>query len=448
MIMKYLIYLLLLLSPVLISAQMVEHASMNLPPATAMTGSPLTLTCASVTGTQGTSQTTTISWSGLTQTITVPATTGYLVSKDNATFTTSTTITATGTGSQILYYALSSSNSPGTVNGTCTITAPGVPNVVITLNGTVSSVPLITLSPTSITGLNGTAGTAGPSQGYTLSFVGVAGVLATSTAPVEISKDGGGSWNLTQSVTSSPTSMLARIASSATAGPVSINIIHTASGATTQNEAVTGTVSSGTSDSVQFLFTASTTPTPPAGVVRVAGNPAASVITATGGLSNSITLTSVATANWAQLSGTGSALDNGGKAGSTVPFMPDPSLRSIWFMFSSSGHFADSTVVTMAKPQIIIAGLNPALTYKVYIGASLDNAQFSLTCNNKFRIVGAATYISPLMDQFGNNTHPTAAEGPQFTSVTPNASGQLKFYFFTEVGQEVTTVATIKVVQN
>jgi hypothetical protein len=102
----------------------------------------------------------------------------------------------------------------------------------------------------------------------------------------------------------------------------------------------------------------------------------------------------------------------------------------------------------MAKPQVIIAGLNPALTYKVYIGSSLDDGQFSLTCTNKFRIVGASTYISGLMNQLGNTTHPTAAEGPQFTSVTPNASGQLKFYFFTEVGQEVTCVSTIKVVQN
>lgn len=447
LIMKKYLLLLLFALPIMVSAQLVEHASMNLPLSTAMSGTPLTLTCTSVAGSQGTSQSTSIAWTGLTATITVPATTGYVVSKDNSTFTTSTTIAASGTGSQTLYYALASSNSAGTVNGTCTITASGVPNVVITLNGTVSSVPLITLSPTSLSGVNGTAGTAGIAQNYTLSFVGVGGVTATSTAPVEISKDGGSTYALTQSVLASPTTMMARIASTASAGPVSVTITHVASGATTQNEAITGTVSSGTSDSVQFMLTATTTPTPPSGAVRVAGNPASSVITATGGLSNSITFTSVATANWAANSGSCS-LDNGGKTGSTVPFMPDPSLRGIWYMFSSSGGYGDSLTVTMAKPQIIIAGLNPSLTYKIYIGSSLDNAQFSLTCTNKYRVVGAATYISGLFNQFANTTHPTAAEGPQFTTAAPNASGQLKFYFFTEPGQEVSTVSTVKIVQN
>jgi uncharacterized protein (DUF2141 family) len=104
---------------------------------------------------------------------------------------------------------------------------------------------------TSTTSLNlgtTTAGTAGTPQTFTVSGIGLVGDI-TVTAPtgVELSDDGGSSWQTVVTVTPSggkvaETTLSARITAGASEGAVSGNITVTSTSATTRNVAVSGTV--------------------------------------------------------------------------------------------------------------------------------------------------------------------------------------------------------------
>src|ERR1700754_1554966 len=173
--MKRLLVLLALL-PIFRQAQIINVRSTAAPasvPVASLSASQTTLICTSVAGSQGLSQQTKSTGSTLgTNPVTVPAPTGYLVSLNNSSFATSQTINpSSGSVDQFVYFALASTNTPGAINGTSTVTCTGagVAPVTITLNGLVTSGPSLSVSPTLLT-LNGSAGAAGTIANAAVSF--------------------------------------------------------------------------------------------------------------------------------------------------------------------------------------------------------------------------------------------------------------------------------------
>lgn len=96
-----------------------------------------------VLGSRGTSVSGTLSGSGLgANNATVPAPTGFVVSLDNSSFSSSQTVVpSSGSINQTIWYAIASTASVGPVSGTSTITCvgAGVASVPVSLAGTVSS---------------------------------------------------------------------------------------------------------------------------------------------------------------------------------------------------------------------------------------------------------------------------------------------------------------------
>lgn len=397
------------------------------------------------------SQSFTLFGSGLTSNVVLTAPTNFEISTDNATFTATVTIVpSSGTiPGQLIYNRIKNSAPLGVVSGNVTSSGGGVAsNPSVALSGTVANnTAVVTVSPGTLTGLNTTGGVSGTAQTLAVTFANITGSV-TATAPntsFEVSQD-----NITfapsQSFSSgSPVTLYVRATSSAPAGAISGTMTVAAIGVTTQNVSLSGTVGAGSKDSVKFAFSL-TNHTVPSGYTKVFGDPSTGVRTASGGVLNSITISSVATNHWSALSGS-SAYDIDGLLGSTVPGIPDSLLQRGWYMYSAvpGGLQSDSATLGLSINQLLIGGLNPAATYTISWSASLDASRFGLVCQNKLRIQGITMYISPLLQESNNTSQPTT---PQFTSVQPDASGNLKVYIFTEAASELAILAALTIKQN
>lgn len=134
--------ILLAIFPCLVQAQIVDVHSAAAPPAipvASLSVSPATLTCTSIAGTQGLSQSYTITGANLaTNFVTVTAPAGYVVSKDNSSFSGTQTVSPiSGSINQVIYVALGASNSAGTNNGSVSNDCPGASLIApVTVNGT------------------------------------------------------------------------------------------------------------------------------------------------------------------------------------------------------------------------------------------------------------------------------------------------------------------------
>ena len=108
--------------------------------------------------------------------------------------------------------------------------------------------PTLTVSPSSLDLGTTTAGTAGTEESYTISGADLtANVTVTAPTGVQVSDDGGTTWNSSLTLTESDgtlisTTIEARISASAVVGSVTGSISNTSTGATTQDVAVSGTV--------------------------------------------------------------------------------------------------------------------------------------------------------------------------------------------------------------
>ncbi len=117
-----------------------------------------------------------------------------------------------------------------------------------------------------------------------------------------------------------------------------------------------------------------------------------------------------------------------------------------FFTYSGGTHNADSTVLTLSKPQYTIGGLTTSATYTINMTGSLNSAT-NFASLNKYRIVGATTYVSGTFNS-PNGCYTNTSGGVTFPNVQPDGSGNIKVYLFTEVGQEAAPNAGIKGVQN
>lgn len=406
-----------------------------------MSTSPGTLTLTSTAGTQGGSQSTTLTWANLgSNAITIPAPTGYVVSLNNTTWASSQTISSPGaSGSQTIYYALASSNSAGPVNATSTIACTALSlTAPVALNGTVSAAASLSVSPSTLT-LTSITGTQGGAQSTTITGSGLGSNLVTIPAPPTgyVDSIAGSTW-LTTSRTITPSSgnvsqiVYYALASGNAAATYNTTTTITDAGAGVSGAVLTLNGTTSTSGSTVYAFDFSlTSHAAPSGFTNVFGNPTTSVLT---GTSNGVTISTVATANWSGYSGAGSD-DTYGMTGSTISYFPDSVLYRSLFTYSGSTHLSDSATMGLSKPQFTASGLTPGQSYTLKVASSASSA-YGFTCNNVLRAEGNPTYgvlISNNIGDVRNNT----TQYYLITGIIASASGTINIYTNTTSGQQI-----------
>lgn len=248
------LFLLFLFIPGLLQAQILDNSHIQEPPS--MYINPTSLSgLSSNAGTQGLAVGYTLTWyqwPGSTITITAP--TGYVVSTDSSTWSTSggskTYTPSSIAGSVRLYTALAAGNVSGIYTGNITHTASGVtyaPSLAV--SGSTSTVASLSVAPTSLT-LTDTAGTSGHPQTLTATFSSLSGnvnvTVPTAPVPLELSINGGSTWSSSQSFsTGSPLAVLVRVTSGASAGTIVDTVAFATTGVSTIKIPIGGTVSSG-----------------------------------------------------------------------------------------------------------------------------------------------------------------------------------------------------------
>ncbi|MEO6477389.1 MAG: FN3 associated domain-containing protein [Luteolibacter sp.] len=203
-----------------------------------------------VAGTASTSQNFTVSGTALTADISVSAPSNFEVSTDDATFSSSATLTQSGgSASGIIYTRIAASAPAGSVSGNITLSSTGATNKTVALSGTVNALnaPLLDATPASLTGFSTSAGVVSAAQTFSASGTNLTGNI-TITAPSGYEVATSGSYGPTVILTPSSGTVLStvisvRISTAAAAGSASGNVAVTSTGATTVNVAVSGTVS-------------------------------------------------------------------------------------------------------------------------------------------------------------------------------------------------------------
>lgn len=439
------ILFLLLLSPFLAQSQILRLnliADTAAPaPSVIITGTYTSFT--TVTGTPSGSQSVTFVGSNLLGSVTFTARTGMQVSSDNSSWGTTAVYTQSGgSNSGTVWARIASATSVGTYNDSIVATSSGLnPNPGVAYSATVTSVPSPSLTVTgSFTNFTTTSGTPSAAQTVTVSGSNlVDDCLITWPTGFEGSLDGS-TYSSTRTITHTggslsgqPVTVYTRLSNTATGSPSgNITFVSTSANPT---KAVTGTVSAGgTGVAWGFSLTAQTMPS---GFTNVFGDPSTGLRTST---VNGITLSSTSTSNWYQTSGA-SASDASGTTGSTMLDFPDNVLLHGWWTFSSVNRLADSAVQTMAKPNFTITGLTVGHSYTIKMVACIASSFTGLSSNNKYRIVGASTYISALYNSKGNTSNEVV-----FSGVQPDGTGTIKIYTFTESGQNMNLTSGIIII--
>jgi hypothetical protein len=193
----------------------------------------------------------------LTASVVVAAPTGYEVSQTSATtgFATTQTVTATNTNAtagRTIYVRLAASATAGTYGTTATplrVTNIGGTNLSasVAVDGVVAP-PAPSITTGTLTAFNTLPNTPSAAQSYALTGSNLtADVTVTAPAGYEVSQTSAttgfaGSQTVAATNGSVSATIYVRLASTATAGPVSGTIANASAGATTSNVAVTGTV--------------------------------------------------------------------------------------------------------------------------------------------------------------------------------------------------------------
>jgi hypothetical protein len=172
---------------------------------------------------------------------------------------------------------------------------------------------------------------------------------------------------------------------------------------------------------------------PVSGWTNVYGDPSTGVRTATS--PSGISISSVATTNWAQYNGTNTAAyDGGGATGGT--FFPAAVMANLWFQ--SSAYFG---AYNAAVPQLEISGLSIDSVYTVMMTGSLTVNVPNTFNLNPIRYTVAGVSVNGYIDVNGNfNT----ADGATFHNIAPDANGKIHVYVNT---LSTTTLAGISGLQ-
>lgn len=399
---------------------------------------PTSITATSFAGTAGGSATYTLSGVLLgSNTVVVTPVSGWEVSTDNTTFTSSLTLTpVAGIINQAVYARLKSVNTVASYNGTFTNNCAGLSlTAPVTATGTTSVAPVLSASPTSITALNGTAGTPGGFQTVTVTY---AGATKTMTPPsgTEVSQNAGSSYSGTSNQTITGTSPLAvriRTAAGTAAGAIAGSLVLQGSDVTTVNVSVAGTVNSNSASLFYFRKTAPAAVWP--GAACIYGDPRSGVLS---GTLNGLTVSTISTSNWHGPSATNScASDTGGMTGSTITNFPDTLLKGIFYNYSTTNRLADS-VNNAGKHQLSIAGFVPGSTHTVEVaGALFTGFNFTTTVSWRMWGSGALATVSPAHLLKGNTSYSYT-----FT-VTADGSGNAYIDLNTDTGMDLNCISGI-----
>jgi hypothetical protein len=200
------------------------------------------------TGTASASANFSISGSNLTSgNITVTAPSNFQVSPDNSTWNSSYTIAETGTLSAAVYVRLSASDGVNTYNGNVTISGGGATSKTQAVSGTVTNPPTITVPGGTITVAGTAAGTASASTSFSISgsYLTTGNITVTAPSGFDVSPDNstwGSTYNIAETGTLASTTVYVRLSASDGAGTPGGNVTISGGGATSQNQAVSGTV--------------------------------------------------------------------------------------------------------------------------------------------------------------------------------------------------------------
>ncbi|GAB1468915.1 hypothetical protein MASR2M64_16790 [Candidatus Cloacimonadota bacterium] len=221
------------------------------------------------TGTPSAAQTYTVGGSNLTANIAIAAVTGFEYSTDGTNYSSTLSLTPTsGTVATTTIYVRLTGAAAGTPSGNIAHTSAGATQVDVAVSGTVTApTPTITLSPADLNAFSAYVGTPSAPQTYT-----VAGVYLT--ADISIAAVSGFEYS-TNGTSFSSTLSLAHTAGTVTTttiyvrltgttlGDYSGTIVHTSTGATQQDKAVTGSVTAAPSATTfleeNFVYTAGST---------------------------------------------------------------------------------------------------------------------------------------------------------------------------------------------
>ncbi|HOG27631.1 MAG TPA: hypothetical protein PLT96_07560, partial [Candidatus Cloacimonas sp.] len=191
------------------------------------------------TGTPSTAQNYTLSGQNLTGNITVAAPTGFALSTDGTTYTSNLSLPSTFNGS--VYVRLTGATA-GTFSGNIVHSSTGATNVNLAVEGTVTN-PTPTINITAnLTPFSTQLGTPSAAQSYTVTgtFL-TTGISVTAPEGFALSTDNTTFTN-TLTLASNFSGLVYVRLTGATAGTFSGNIVHSSTGAETQNLAVSGLV--------------------------------------------------------------------------------------------------------------------------------------------------------------------------------------------------------------
>jgi Secretion system C-terminal sorting domain len=306
-----------------------------------------------------------------------------------------------GTAYDIGAYEFHSANLPPTVSaGTAqTIT---LPVSTVTLTGTATGNNGATISSVAWTKVSGGAATITTATNLSTT---VTGLVAGAYVFKLTATDKNGLTN-SASVNITVNAVVVKTAPTVAAGPSQTVVLGSSS--SSPPAATTPT-------SAYFNF--SNAATTVSGWTNIHGSPGTAVVTAS---SNGITLSSVATANWAPYNGLTSYDDNGVNA---AGFFNNAAVSvNNWFQYGDpAGNY------NVSKPQLQVTGLAAGTTYTVKLSGS-DNLGFQ-TNPVQFTIVGSASYTPVDVNMNG-----TANNGATFSSVSPDATGKINIYINTVPG--------------
>ena len=203
-------------------------------------------------GNPSTNQSYTVSGSNLTNNLTLSVSGGFEISLTNGSGygTNLTLVPVAGIlATNQIYARISATNTVGGLNGSVVHNGGGITNQSVGLTGTVSlPPPALTLSTNSLSGWSTTAGVPSAALTYTVSASNLSSSLGLAMpGGYEGSLSGSGTYSSSLSLSPSngliaATTIYLRLAGSNTAGSYSGSVVHTSTGLTPVNLAVSGTV--------------------------------------------------------------------------------------------------------------------------------------------------------------------------------------------------------------
>ena len=409
--------------------------------------SPFTTT----TGTASSTQSTTYNGTNLTANIIITMPSGFEGSiNGGSSYNTSLTATQSGgNASGTLLVRVAASTSAGSYNNiSITFASTGATTRSCAVSATVNPTsPFISGSVNSLPSLSTLTGTASILDSFTVSGgnltanalvtfpTGFEGTLNKTayTSTVTLNQSGG-------TLTGQPVWVYTRIAASTGVGSYTDPVIITSTGATPDSIAITGTVSSSNDkDSIRVQF--DSTSVAQSGWTIMRGAPNLNVITATGGNSGTITVSSISTSsnNWKPVTTVCAFPNNGTPNGTVWNYAPNV-MRECWFSYNDA--------YNASYPKIKISGLKTGgVTYTLKITSSISTSIAGFACDVDYRILGNSLYGPTVLAAQSGGVENTA-NSVTFTNIVPDGTGSFNIYFNQAPGNNLASISAFILKEN